>query len=528
MLAAAQAKCQVGALDDALRLLATVEAGPLHELQRARAGLLRGQVAVASRSSSDAVPLLLEAARQFEPLDPGLARSTYLEALFAAVVAGRLAPSGGVLEVAQAARAAPRPARQVRALDLLLDGLALLVTDGYLAGAPVLRQALAAFRGVDGSTAEARRWLWLACHAAILMWDHEAWYVLADRQVKLARDAGALAALPMALTSLAAAQSRAGEFSAAMALSAEAEAIAEAIGSQLPPYAARPPAAWQGGEAEVTALIEATPAAMRGGEGMALASIEWATAVLCNGLGRYQDAATAAQQASEDSPALRFTNWALVELIEAAARVGMPGVAASALERLSAVTRACGTDWALGTEARSRALLAEDAAGEQLYQEAIDRFHRARLPVELARTQLVYGEWLRRQGRRRDARERLRTAYRMLDAMGMAAFAERAYRELLATGETARTRTVQLGRPRHTAAGDTLTAQEAQVARLARDGLSNPEIGIRLSISTRTVQYHLSKVFIKLGISSRSQLDRVLPSSPRRVRASLLASSGQH
>jgi len=520
-LAAAQVKYQAGGLDAALELLVTVEAGPLDELQRARAGLLHGQIASAARRSSDALPLLLKAARQLEPLDPDLARATYLEALFAAVGAGRLAPGGGVLEVARAALATPRPARQIRAADLLLDGLALLITDGFPAAAPLLKQALAAFRGEDGSATEGRRWLWLACHAATLVWDHEAWYVLSEREVRLARDAGALAELPIALTSLASVQSRAGEFSAAAALSAEVEVIAAAIGSQIPPYPAYPPGAWQGGEAEVTILMEAAAAAVLGGEGMALASIEYATAVLCNGLGRYQDALAAARKASGDSPALRFTNWALVELIEAAARMGAPERAFGALERLSAVTRACGTDWALGTEARARALLSGDAAADRFYQEAIDRFRRAGLPVDLARTHLLHGEWLRRQSRRGDARRQLRTAHDMLDAMGMAAFAERAYHELLATGETARARTVQTGRTPAVAASEALTAQEAQVARLALEGLSNPEIGTRLFISSRTVQYHLSKVFTKLGISSRSQLDRVLP-RPEPVRVHLV------
>ena len=516
-LAAAQANCQAGAFDAALGLLATVEAGPLDELQRARAGVLRGQIALGSQRSGDALPLLLEAARQLGPLDPELARTTYLEALFAAVLAGRLAPGGGVLDAARAVRAAPHQPPHT-APQLLLDGLARLITEGFAAGVPMLKRALTAFRGEDGSTEAGRRWLWLACHAAILVWDHEAWYALADRQVQLARDAGALAMLPIALTSFAAVQSRVGEFTAAAALSAEAEVIAEAIGGRLPPYAARPPAAWQGGEAEVTTLIETPAPTVPGGEGMALASIDYATAVLCNGLGRYQDALNAARRVSGDSPALRFTNWALVELVEAAARMGVPEIAADALARLATVARACGTDWALGTEARSRALLTGDAPAEKHYREAVDRFARARLPVDLARAHLVYGEWLRRRGRRADAREQLRTAHRMLDGMGMAAFAGRAYRELVATGEPAHARTASAGRTTTAETGEALTAQETQVARLARNGLSNPQIGTRLFISSRTVQYHLSKVFTKLGISSRGQLDYVLPADPDPVR----------
>jgi DNA-binding CsgD family transcriptional regulator len=523
-LAAAQAKCRAGALDAALGLLVTVEAGPLTELQRAQVDLLRGQVAFASRRSSDAPPLLLRAARRLEPLDTELARATYLESLFAAVVAGRLTPGGGVLEAAQAARAAPAPAGAASVGDLLLDGLVLLITDGYPAGAPLLRQALDLFRREDGATTGGLRWLWLACHAAILVWDHDAWNMLSARQVELARGTGALAVLPIGLNSLAAAQARAGEFRAATVLTAEAELVTEAIGSQLPPYAALLQAAYRGQEAEAAALIDAMLAeAVPRGEGMALAAVEWATAVLANGLGRYEDALTAAEQASGDSPALRFTNWALVELIEAAARLGTPGRAAGALEQLSTVARACGTDWALGVQARSRALLSEDADAEPLYAEAIERLGRAGLPPEVARARLVYGEWLRRQGRRTDAREQLRSASEMFETMGLAAFAGRARHELQATGMTARRRAAAAAAAPATgpagpsaADGEPLTAQEAQVARLARDGLSNPEIGTRLFISARTVQYHLSKVFTKLGITSRSQLAQVLPqdSSP--------------
>ncbi len=503
-LAAAQAKYQAGAFDAALGLLAAAEVGPLEEFQSAQVDLLRGQIAFASSRGSDAPPLLLKAARQFEPLDVRLARETYLEALSAALFAGRLAVGGGVREVAAAARAAPPPPRPVRAPDLLLDGLAVLITDGYPAGAPLLKRAVSAFRGEDISMREQMRWLWVACHAAIVVWDYETWHVLAARQVQLARDVGALAVLPMALTSLAAALAWTGDFAAVAALIAEAATLTEATGSQLPPYSALALAAWQGREAEVRGLIEANVnGVMRRGEGMGLANMQWATASLYNGLGRYEVALAAAQQAAEHPQEL-WSTLVLPELIEAAARSGKTASAADALQRLSETTRASGTDWALGTEACSRALLSDGQAAESLYREAISRLGRTRLRVALARTHLLYGEWLRRENRRVDAREQLRAAHQMFAAMGAGGFAERAARELSATGERVRKRTTETPLQ--------LTARETQIGRLAGDGLSNPEIAAQLFMSPRTVEYHLHKVFTKLTISSRNQLHGVLAS----------------
>jgi len=501
---AAQATYQAGAFEAALGLLGTAEAGPPDPFRRARADLLRGQVAFASSRGSDAPPLLLKAARQFEPLDMGLARETYLDALAAATFAGRLALGGGMREVAEAARMAPPPPGPTRGPDLLLDGLALLVTRGYPAGAPLLRRAVSAFRGTDVSREEGLRWLWLACHAAVLVWDYASGDVLSGRQVTLARDAGALIALPIAFYMRAGVHLFAGDFAEAAAMVAQAESVTEATGSSIAPYGALALAVFRGQEAQAAQLIQtATEDVGHRGEGEGLSVIQWAAAVLYNSLGRYEEALAAAQQASEDSPVVRFAGWALVELVEAAVRSGVPERAVGALQRLSGMARACGTDWALGAEARSRALVSDGDAAESRYREAIDRFGRAGLRVDLGRARLLYGEWLRRERRRLDAREQLRTAHDMLQAMGMEAFAKRARRELQATGETALKRTAG------TRTG--LTAQEAQIARLARDGLSNPEIGARLFISTRTVQYHLSKVFAKLDISSRSQLDRPLP-----------------
>jgi DNA-binding CsgD family transcriptional regulator len=499
-LAAAQANYQAGAFDAALALLAAAEAGPLDELQRARTDLLRGQIAFASSRGSDAPPLLLKAARQFEPLDVRLARETYLEALSAALFAGRLALGGGVREVAQAARAAPPPPRPARAPDLLLDGLAVLITDGYRAGVPLLKRAVSAFRSEDISVREQVRWLWVACHAAIVVWDYETWLVLAARQVQLARDAGAVAVLPMALNSLAAALAWTGDFAAA--LIAEAETLTEATESQLPPYSALALAALRGNEAEASKLIEANADGVtRRGEGMGLANMQWAAAVLHNGLGRYEDALAAVQQAAV-YPQELWSTLVLPELIEAAARSGKTAIAAEALQRLSETTRASGTEWALGTEARSRALLTDGEAAESLYREAIGQLGHSRLHVALARTLLLYGEWLRRQHRRLEAREQLRTAHELFTAFGMEAFAARAAGELRATGERVLKRT-----------GDTrtqLTAREIQIARLAGDGLSNPEIAAQLFMSPRTVEYHLHKVFSKLAVSSRNQLHGVL------------------
>jgi DNA-binding CsgD family transcriptional regulator/tetratricopeptide (TPR) repeat protein len=505
-LAAAGAHAQAGGFDAGLRLLATAEMGPLEELESARADLLRGQITFGSGRGRDAPPLLLKAAKRLELLDVGLTRETYLEALWAAMFVGRLASGGGLLEVAQAARGAPPAPQPPSASDLLLDGLALLITEGYPAGTPMLRRALSAFRSEDISSEEGLRWLWLACRAAVYLWDDESWDLLATRHVELARDVGALAVLPIALISRTAVHLNAGELAAAAALSEETEAVTDATGSHLAPYGALGLAAWRGRVAEASELIETNmKEVVARGEGQGLALIDWTSAVLYNGVGRYEDALAPAQQAGEHPEELPFA-WGLVELIEAATRSGMPARAADALQRLSETTRASGSDWALGIEARARALLSDGEAAERLYREAIDRLGRTRIRVDLARARLLYGEWLRRERRRLDAREQLRTAHEMFVAMGAEGFAQRAARELLATGETARKRVLETS--------DELTAQEAQVARLARDGLTNPEIGARLFISPRTVQYHLRKVFIKLGINSRGQLGRVLPKDP--------------
>jgi DNA-binding CsgD family transcriptional regulator len=503
-LAAAQASTQAGAFDKALDLLAKAESGPLDEFSGARMDLLRGQIAFASGLGTDASPLLLKAAKRLESLNPEMARETYMSAWMAALFAGRFAGAGDLAEVSQAARALPRPARPPDLGDLILDSLALLVTEGPAAAAPALRQAASAFASADISVEEGIRWGWLGQAAASALWDDVRWRAILVRQVQLARDSGALDQLPIDLGSLGTDAAWRGDFAAAAALIAETAAVCTATGARSAPFAAMLMASLRGDHGEAVPLIEATIAeAAASGQGIAATYAHWAAAILNNGLGRYADALAAAQYASQETPALYMSMWALPELVEAATRCGNSQLAAHALERLAETTRPGGTDFGLGMEARSRALVSEGAAAEKLYREAIDRLGRTRLRPELARGHLLYGEWLRRAGRRTDAREHLREAYEMLTAMGVEGFAERARRELLATGETVRKRRVET-------TGD-LTAQEAQIARLARDGLSNPEISTQLFLSPRTVEWHLRKVFAKLGISSRRQLRGALP-----------------
>jgi DNA-binding CsgD family transcriptional regulator len=501
-LAAAQAKHRAGAPDAALALLAMAKAGPLDELQRAQVDLLSAQLAFAVSRGSDAPPLLLEAAKGLEPLDAGLARATYLDALTAAMFVGPLAGERGVLQIAEAAGAAPRASDPPGATDLLLEGWVLLMKEGYAAATPTLRSALDAVRKEEGF-----RSLWLACRVAMDLWDHETWDALSAREVHHARAAGALTELPFALGLRAGIHLFEGDLPATKAMVEESLAVSAAIATPGVPYLRLFLAAFQGCEAEVAELTEATVReVMPRGEGIGLTITQWTRAVLYNGVGRYEEALAVAEQAAEQAMALLFTNWGLPELIEAAARSGQPERGAGALERLSEATRASGTEWALGIGARSRALLSEHDTAEELYREAIDRLGRTRIRVELARSHLLYGEWLRRERRRLDAREQLRTAQEMLTSMGLGAFAQRAARELLATGETAVKRTHETR--------ERLTAQEAQIARLASEGLSNSEIGVRLFISSRTVEYHMHKVFAKLNVHSRHQLDRALSEDP--------------
>ena len=506
-LAAAQAHMRAGAFDRALDLLAAAEAGapgPRAELAIARAELLRGQISFASGSGRDAPALLFTAAKQLAPLHADLAREAYLTAWLAAFSAGRLAAGGDLLEVCRAAQGlALSP--QHRTVDLVLEGLTLVVTDGPAVAVPTLRRAVRALTGADIPKDEILRWGWLAQAAASALWDNDSWHTLLVSQVGAAREAGALDQLPVMLDALGTALVTRGDLAAASVLVAEAEAVRAATGTRAVPCAPMMLAALRGREADTAPLIEATiTAAKAGGQGVAVASAHWAAAVLYNGLGRYEEAMAAARQASEDRSALHVATWALPELIEAATRTGNTRVARNALIRLAQTTYPCGTDFALGVEARCRALLTDAAcAAQDRYREAIDRLGRTGLLPELARTHLLYGEWLHREGRSVDAREQLRTAHDMLSAIGMASFAERARRELVAAGERTRKRTVETV--------TALSAQEAVIAKLARDGRTNREIGAQLYLSTRTIEWHLRKIFAKLGISSRRELHVVLP-----------------
>jgi DNA-binding CsgD family transcriptional regulator len=500
-LAAAQSKQRAGAPDAALQLLAFAEAGPLDELDQVRAELLRGQVTFAVTRGGDAPQLLLQAAKRLESLDGALARDTYLDAFAAALFADRLTRGSGVHEIAEAVLAAEwgeGSRRSPRAFDLLLEGVAVVTIDGYGRGAPTLKRALREFHDEPMSDEDALRWLWLACRAARALGDEAIWDELSERQVRLAREAGELSLLPIALAERFSLHLFLGNLLAAEALVLETEAVTEATGSHLAPQGALL-AALRGEEAEATALIDAGRRdVVHSGEGLWLVATEWASAVLFNGLGRYEEALAAAEQAVGHPHELGVSTWVPTEFIEAAARSGHPERAAGPLRRLREISNAAGTDWALGVEARSRALLSEGDVADSLYREAIARLSRTRVRTALARAHLVYGEWLRRERRRGDAREQLRIAHNMYAEIGMNGFAERARRERMATGETVRKRSPETR--------DSLTAQEAQIARLAAEGCTNFEIGAQLFISPRTVEWHLSGVFTKLGINSRKDL----------------------
>jgi DNA-binding CsgD family transcriptional regulator len=504
-LAAAQAAIDAGGTDQARTMLAVAEAGPLDDMQRARLERLRARLVFSRLRDSDAPRLLLEAAQRLAPLDAALARDTLLEAVGAAIFAGRLSAGGGQREVAEAVRAGPPPPTPPRMIDIVLDGMVSRIIDGYAAGVAPLRHALDLTRREQASSAPHadRHWLWLAFRVipepiAPELWDDDEWYELATGAVRVAREAGALGVLPMALTYEACAHVHAGEFDTAAALIDEATEISEAAGGTPMMYTSLMLGAWRGQEPQALELIEATAAEVRArGEGRSLSIAEYAKALLYNGIGRYDDALSAASRACEYED-LGFFGWALAELVEAAVRSGQPQTAAAALDKLTERTRASGTAWALGTEACSRALLSDGRAADTLYQEAIEHLGHCRIAVQLARAHLLYGEWLRRRDRRRESRDQLRSAFEAFSRFGADGFAERARKELLATGETARRRTADTGTQ--------LTGQEAQIAALARDGHTNQEIAARLFISPRTVEWHLGNVFAKLGVSSRRQL----------------------
>jgi len=502
-LAAASAKIKAGEFAAARDLLSVAESGSPDDFQQARIDLMEAELALLTNRGSDAPSLLLNAARRLSSIDADLSRATYLQALSSGYFAGRLATGGGAVEVARAAATAPPPTHAPRASDFLLDGLVAHYNSGYDAGLPILRKGLQAFSaGMPDD--EELRWHWVAGIVARHVWDDESWHALSYRHVQLARSVGALSELPVALNSRAFMLLFAGDLTGAAALIQELQQAIEATGTRLAPYAALGLAVLSGRSGEANALIEnITRDVAPRGEGIGLTVVDWAHAVLNNALGNYQEALRSAARSTGYLREMTAPTWAMAELIEAATRSGQDDVAADALARLAETTSVSDTDWGRGIEARSRALLSEGDTAEHLYREAIDHLSRCRVRADLARAHLLYGEWLRRQRRRVDARAELGIALEMLESMGMEAFAERARRELQATGEKARKRAISTS-------NEGLTPQEWQVARLARDGLSNPEIGARLFISARTVQYHLRKVFAKLGINSRSQLDQAL------------------
>lgn len=503
-LAAAQAKRGAADLDAATELVAAAALSPLNDLDAARRLRLSTQLAFHRRRASRAGPPLSEhAATMFEaavrlaPLDAEEADQAFLEALCGSVYAGREGRPDVLPAIAAEALAHRRNAGGDRSVGLVVEGLAQRVLADAAAAVPALRAAAAAITE-DG-------WRWEAFPLALEVtvheiWDDEAWERLSAMAVRIATDTAALQILPTALVSRAGAHVMAGDLAAARLLIAEADDIATAIGHDSLRYHTLTLASWSGNEGHVVAMTEAAlREGMQRGESRAIALAAYARGVLNNGLGRY-DVALAALQSACEYDDLGIIGWNLSELVECAARVGQDDVAARALARLEARTRAAGGPWAMGITLRCAALIAADDSAEPLYLEAIEHLGRSRTRVHLARAHLLYGEWLRRVGRRNDAREQLRIAYDMLHGFGVDAFADRARRELLLVGDKATKRN---------RGGTALTPQETQVAELAATGLTNTEIGAQLFISAHTVEWHLGNVYAKLGIRSRRQLRNV-------------------
>ena len=506
-LAAAEAHLQSGQFDTARSLVSTAKAGALDEVRRAQVELVRGQIALFSTMASDALPLLMTAAQHLEGVDARLARDTYLDAWGAALFAGRLTTHGGLVEVSRAARSAPRPDGPSRPSDLLLDSLATLLTEGHEAATPLLEEATRTFAEETCAIEASRRWGWLTVVPTYALWDEKSAYAICARQLDAARQGGALARLALDLATFDLLAVRCGDFSSAEEAIAEADALSKATGGiGMASSSAMRLAAFRGGE-DAEAMIEsARQEASAAGRGVIIELTEWLLAVLYNGTGRYHEAVAVANVTRENHPGEVFVSaWTAMEALEAATRSDNLEVAVIAFDRIVASTTFSRTDSAQGILTRSHALMSEGATAEGLYREAIERLSRSLLRPELARTHLVYGEWLRRAGRRIDARVQLRTAYDQLSSIGMDAFAERARIELAATGEKVRKRT--------SATRGELTVQERQIAQLARGGFSNPEIGARLFLSPRTVEWHLHHVYTKLGVGSRRDLRHALGDS---------------
>jgi DNA-binding CsgD family transcriptional regulator len=505
LLDAAFAHLQAGAFSAARELVTVARAGPVDELQRARIDLAGAQLAFASNRGNEAAPLLLDAGRHLERLDAGMARATYLDAFSAAMFGARLTGEVGVPQVAGAVRAAPRPAT-AGVGDLLLDGFVALSED-YASGVPVCREALSRLAEGDTTARERLRWFWHGGVMALELWDAETAHSLTSHHVEVARRTGALTELPLALSAHIPVLVLRGDLAAAASLVQECRWAEEATGMSAAPYGDLILAAWRGDPGTRQLVAASIRDATARGEGIGVAISEYADAVLGNGLGEYAEAFRAAERACADAREFVANNWGLSELIESSVRVGRRDVTAEALGLVERKGRATGSDWALGVHARGQGLLQDGPAAEPHFREAIERLGRTSVRGELARAHLVYGEWLRRHGRRAEARTELRLARELLSGMGMSAFAERARRELQAAGETVRRRTVDTQLD--------LTPQERQIATLAQAGLSNPEVATRLFLSPRTVEWHLSKVFAKLGVTSRRELRTVELSSAR-------------
>jgi DNA-binding CsgD family transcriptional regulator len=506
LLAAGRAKRDAGAFAAALDLLTAAEGAATDAAQVAEIEELRGDVAFEQRRVGEAARLLAGAAKRFEPIDAGRARAAHLEALVAALWAG----SDDLLETARAARRAPPAGEPPSAADVLLDALATRLTEGYPAAVPALRRAAETLLALDiGDDTSRRFWLTGAragSIAAVELWDDDLWHALATRLVEMAREMGALVRLQSALQFLARSRLPAGDLAAAAQAIEEDRTLAAATGTSPVHYVEMTLAAWRGQEALTAELIarQRREAGERGiGRVEALAG--YATAVLNNAIGRYDLACDAARRTFERD-LLGYTSFVVPELAEAASRTGQAELLNAAVAWMSERTAVTPSEWALGIDARVRAFASEGDAAEVLYRESIDHLARTGVRAELARTRLLYGEWLRRESRRIDAREQLRAAREALLSMGADGFAERARHELLATGEKVR--------KRRDDTREDLTPQEEHIARLARKGRTNPEISAELFLSPRTVEWHLKKVFAKLGITSRRELRDALPREP--------------
>jgi DNA-binding CsgD family transcriptional regulator len=498
-LRAAQSKRLAGALESASGLAAIAGRGPLDDLQRAQLDALLGQIAFAENRGNDAAPLMLKAASRLERIDASLARDAQLDALAASLFAG----DASAPEVAAAARARPSPGEPLRASELLLEGLALLITEGYKSATPVLKQAMTAFRSNDIGVDERLQWSWLAGAVAGVIWDYESWDALTARQEHLARDAGALTVLPVTLSTRAGVCLFAGEMTEAAHLVDQVQVVTDACDNKRLLRGSLLLAAFGGNEREARQLIAAiTKDSLARGQGLAVAIALWATALLWNGLGRYEEAFRAAVEALKAPNDLWYAGWATVELVEAASRIGNTEKTKPALEKLLDSTDASGTRWALGLQARCQALLYEGDQAEALYQQSIEWLLPTRLRFDLARTRLLYGEWLRREQRPRDARVQLRTAHELFSEFGMDGFAQRARAELQAAGDNVR---VHIAETRFD-----LTPQESRISELVAKGATNQDIAAQMFISPATVEYHLCHVYRKLGVRSRTQLAHTL------------------